>query len=147
MAFTKTAVDGLPITQFKVGEAPCAISTAFQANKDDAHYELEREKNAQCPKSKLNDQILDERFSKLNMKYNLGDLHREVGVFKLLGEKKQNNIIAVMAARDEIDTSFWQRPNMGWSLKCERKPETNRAAYLKVLNKINLTNKNFVGQD
>jgi len=69
VVFTKTAVDGLPITQFKVGEAPCAISTEFQANPDDQFYLLERENlqkvtgmntsakagGALCSKSKLTD--------------------------------------------------------------------------------------------
>ena len=70
VVFTKTAVDGLPITQFKVGEAPCAISTELQANPDDQFYLLERENlkkvtvgmatsakagGALCSKSKLTD--------------------------------------------------------------------------------------------
>jgi len=46
VVFTKTAVDGLPITQFKVGEAPCAISTEFQAHPDDKFFVYERETSA-----------------------------------------------------------------------------------------------------
>jgi len=73
------------------------------------------------------------------MKYNLGDLQRDLGAFKLLGEKKDNGVIGIIEARDKIETSFWQRPNFGWTLECESKPETSRAAYLKVLARITTT--------
>merc|ERR1711957_727864 len=82
---------------------------------------------------------LDARYSQLNMKYNLGDLQRDLGAFKLLGEKKDNGVIGIIEARDKIETSFWQRPNFGWTLECESKPETSRAAYLKVLARITTT--------
>jgi len=75
VAFTKEAVDGLPITQFKVGEAPCAISTDEQANKDNVHYLLEKlalKSAQQCPKAKLTEKTLDARFSVLDIQTSLG---------------------------------------------------------------------------
>mgnify|MGYP004223750075 CR=1 FL=1 len=39
---------------------------------------------------------------------------------------------------------FWQRPSIGWSLKCEAKAETNRTAFMKVLNKISQNDVNEV---
>lgn len=83
------------------------------------------------------------------MKYNLGDLQRDLGVFKLLEKMPTimvtysdtilNNVKPIIKARDKIETSFWQRPNFGWTLECESKPKTSRAAYLKVLARITST--------
>jgi len=43
MVFTKIAMDSLPIIQTKMGTAPCATSTEYQAVREDQFYPLEHE--------------------------------------------------------------------------------------------------------
>lgn len=112
-----------------MGVKPCSIGTQKERARSVSYYILEKERKEECKESKLNLKKYDTRYRETGFKYNIGQMHDEMGVFLELGRHPFN----VRGLRDKRrrsgdNLSIFIRPTIPYSISCDG--EKSRKSFL-----------------
>jgi hypothetical protein len=112
---------------------------------------LEVAKESVCKASLLNNLLTDDRYTQTDFRYNLGELHDEMGVFSTMKDVIGNenlrypeaalkSVVELKRERmnSNVEVSIWIRPTIGYSAKCTG--ETGIDKFSKIVQGFNSEN-------